>query len=67
MLMGEIYKHAEKVIVWLGEWSPQLRQAVEIVKSIRDFSSDGDSSQENGRRLQTRNQGRARDLMGGEC
>ncbi|KAK5940735.1 hypothetical protein PMZ80_007152 [Knufia obscura] len=47
-LMGEIYKHADQVIVWLGEWDDTLRKAVEVVKDIGTVEYSGEPTPEQG-------------------
>ncbi|KAK3683276.1 hypothetical protein LTR37_020389 [Vermiconidia calcicola] len=65
-LMAEIYKNANQVTVWLGEWSRKMQQAVGIIKEIGDLSSlallGWEATHEDGLRLQQRNQARVRDL-----
>lgn len=33
-LMGDIYKEAAQVMVWLGEWSPAIREAMQIMSYV---------------------------------
>lgn len=33
-LMGEIYSKAAKVLVWLGEWTPAIREAVQLMSYV---------------------------------
>lgn len=54
-LMGEIYKNADKVIVWLGEWDDKMRKAVEIVKDLDPLKSLGGLDNTNSETGSTRN------------
>ena len=33
-MMGEIYNKADQVVIWLGEWTPAMYDAVEFLKDL---------------------------------
>lgn len=65
-LMGDIYKSADQVIVWLGEWDDRTRRAVEIIKDIGTTRHAGKPTPEQGLLGQQEMQAKVRSLKAGE-
>lgn len=72
-LMSEIYRVAERVVVWLGEGDAATAESIQLLTKIGDFdgirSADEhaqDFSIESKRRLQAEFHRRARETLGGQ-
>jgi hypothetical protein len=66
-LMGEIYKGADQVVVWLGEWDENVRKAVEFIKDIGTMRHEGRMTPEEGLLAQRQVHAKARALKEGKC
>jgi len=65
-LMSEIYKGADQVVVWLGEWDENVRKAVEIIKDIGTTPDEGETTAQQGLLVQRQVHARARALKEGK-
>jgi len=65
-MMGDIYKKADQVIVWLGEWDQTTYKAVEIIRDLGNMDFGGEPTHEKALLAQQRNQAKVRALREGE-
>lgn len=69
-LMGEIYKAAKQVVIWLGERNERVVAAIELLRKLSAPSTDKASTQgmdpESAHKLRTEFHARARRLTTGE-